>query len=276
VVVNNVVTPGYFEAVGMRLRAGRSLTERDRNGAPRVAVVNEAFMRRYAGGAPPLGRKFGQNAPVNEIVGVVEDARALDVKSESVPMAYFPLQQRTEGTPRSIEIRAEGDPRQIAAAVRKTIGEVESRLPIEGVTTASERVRSNLTQDRLLLSLFSAFGGLALALAGFGLFGLLSYAVARRREEFGIRMALGASPAAVLWTVIRESLLLACAGLAAGLPLVIVGTNLMRGVLFGVSPWDGVTIGVAAALLIAVAAVAGFLPAWRASRVDPLTALRSE
>jgi len=266
------MAPDYFDVVGMRLRAGRLLNERDQKG---VVVVNEAFLRRYAGGRTLLGRKFGEDVLDKQIVGVVENARVSDVKTEPEPMAYSPLAQAGVAA-RSIEVRAGGDPGSIAVAVRTAIAEAERRLPIESVTTLSERVDSNLIQDRLLLSLFSAFGMLSLGLAGFGLFGLLSYAVARRREEFGVRMAIGASPSAVLWSVVRESLLLAGIGVALGAPLVIAVAEAMRSLLFGVSPRDGITILAAAGLLLSIAVIAGLLPAWRASRVDPLTALRSE
>ena len=160
--------------------------------------------------------------------------------------------------------------------MRRAIVEVEPNVPVESVVTLSERVDNNLSQERLLLSLTSAFGGLAIGLAGFGLFGLLSYAVARRTADFGIRIALGASQSSVLWAVVRESLLLALAGVAIGVPLVMAGSSVMSSMLFGVSPRDSATIVTAVGILVAVAALAGLVPAWRASRVDPLVALRSE
>jgi predicted permease len=274
-VLNNVVSSGYFETVGMRLVSGRLLNERDPQGAQKVAVVNEAFVRRYFAGGEPLGKKFGYKTMDQEIVGVVEDARFLNVKEAPDPTAFFPFDQRPV-VPHHVEIRTSGDPGQIANAVRQAIFEVEPNLPVEGVMTLSERVQNNLSQERLLLSLTSAFAALALGLAGFGLFGLLSYAVARRTADLGIRLALGASRGSVLWAVLRESLLLAFAGIAVGLPLVIAGSRLMSGLLFGISPHDGATIVTAVGVLVFVAAVSGLLPAWRASRVDPLSALRFE
>jgi predicted permease len=274
-VVSNFVSPGYFTTVGMRLQSGRLLEEGDQRGAPGVAVVNQTFVRRYFTGKEPLGRRFGYKVMDQQIVGVVEDARLQNVKDEPEPMAFYPLQQRAV-TPRTIEIRTAGDPRQVVDAVRRIILETAPGLPVEGVATLSERVSSNLSRERLLLSLTSAFGALALGLAGFGLFGLLSYAVARSTPDFGIRLALGASQASVLSAVVRDALRLAVAGIVIGLPLAIAGSRLMSALLFGVSSHDGATILTAVVVLVIVAGVAGLLPAWRASRVDPLVALRSE
>lgn len=273
--VTNIVSPGYFATVGMRLKAGRLLDERDRKGTALATVVNEAFARRYFGNQSPLGKKFGYGVMNQEIVGVVEDARVMNVKNAPEPMAFFPLEQRPV-VPRSIEVRTMGDPRQLTAAVRRAVVEVEPNLPIEGVATLSERVSNSLSQERLLLSLTSAFGILALGLAGLGLFGLLSYAVARRTVDFGIRLALGAPRKSVLWAVLRESLLLGVGGIIIGLPLVAAASSVAGSILFGVSAHDVTTIAIAATVLVAVAALAGLLPAWRASRVDPLVALRFE
>jgi predicted permease len=273
-VVNNVVTPGYFETVGMRLRAGRVLDDRDRQSSPLVAVVNESFVRRYFGDAQPIGKRFGYTLN-RQIVGIVENARVLNVKEEPEPMAFFSLQQRPSPI-RSIEIRATGDPRRLASAVRQAIAETAPDLPIESVATLSERVSNNLSLERLLISLSAAFGALALGLAGLGLFGLLSYAVARRTADFGIRIALGAPQRVVLWGMLRESLLLSFAGVAIGLLLVLAASGPIRAVLYEVNPLDGATIFAATSVLVVVAALAGLLPAWRASRVDPLVALRQE
>lgn len=271
-VVNNVVTPGYFETAGLRLLAGRAFDDRDGQNSPLVAVVNESFVRRYFGRTQPIGKRFGYKLD-QQIVGIVENARVLNVKEEPEPMAFFPLQQRPSGV-HSIDIRSTGDPRHLAAAVRRAIAEVEPELPIVSIATLTERVSNNLSLERLFLSLSSVFGALALGLAGLGLFGLLSYAVARRTAEFGIRIALGAPQPVVLWGVLRESLLLSFVGVAIGLLLVFAGSGPIRAVLFDVNPFDGATILAAISLLVAVAALAGLLPAWRASRVDPLVALR--
>jgi predicted permease len=273
-VVNNVVTPGYFQTVGMRLLAGRVFDDRDRQNSPLVAVVNESFVRRYFGDAQPIGKRFGSKLN-RQIVGIVENARILNVKEEPEPVAFFPLQQRPSPV-RSIEIRSTGDPRHLASAVRQEIGEAAPDLPIENVATLAERVSNNLSLERLLISLSAVFGTLALGLAGLGLFGLLSYAVARRTADFGIRIALGAPQRVVLSGVLRESLLLSFAGVAIGLLLVLAGSGAIRAVLFEVNPLDRATILAAVSVLVADAVLAGLLPAWRASRVDPLAALRLE
>jgi predicted lysophospholipase L1 biosynthesis ABC-type transport system permease subunit len=241
-----------------------------------VAVVNQTFVRRFFGsGASPVGKRFGFRVMDQEIVGVVEDARVANVKDLPEPMAFFPFLQRGV-TPRDIVVRTIGDPARSIGEVRLAIAEVAPALPIEGIVTLSERVRNNLGQERLLLWLTTAFGSLALVLAGVGLFGLLSHVVTRRTAEFGLRMALGAPRGYVLWTVLRESFSLALKGIAIAVPFLVAGSELMKPMLFEVHPRDSWTVAVAFAVLIVVAAVAGLLPAWRASRVDPVVALRSE
>jgi ABC-type antimicrobial peptide transport system permease subunit len=173
-------------------------------------------------------------------------------------------------------VRTAGDPQWILAEVTKTIARVEPNLPVERVTTLDEQVSGNLNQERLVAQLASGFGALALGLACFGLYGVMSYAVARRTSELGIRIALGAPRSHVLWMVFRESLGLVLAGLALGLPLVLAVSRLISGMLFGISANDPATLAVAAIVLTVVAAVSGYVPAWRASHVDPLVALRYE
>jgi hypothetical protein len=258
----------------MRFKAGRTFDERDRWGAPSAAIVNETFARRYFSGESALGKRFGSPVPNQVIVGVVEDARVMNVKERPEPMSFFPVAQRPWGLPQSIEIRTAGDPASVATAVREVIADVAPNLPIESITTMPERVSNNLSQERLLLSLTSAFGALALGLASLGLFGLLSYAVTRRNAEFGIRVALGARASSVLWIVMRESLLLALAGLAIGIPLVLAGSRLIEALLFGVDPRDASALGIATVVLMTVTALSGLFPAWRASRADPVAALR--
>jgi putative ABC transport system permease protein len=275
-VINKVVGPDYFETLGIRLKAGRPLDERDRHAPGLPTVVNETFVRRFSRDSSPIGKKFGYQVMDREIVGVVEDMHALSVKDPPEPMAFFPFQQERLNTPRDIVIRTTGNPAQSAGAVRRAFAEVAPTLPIEGIVTLSERVNNNLSQERLLLWLTTAFGTLALLLASLGLFGLLSHAVTQRMAEFGLRMALGAPRGFVLWTVVRESLLLALVGIAIGVPLLLAGSELMKPMLFEVQPRDSWTMATAFTVLIVVAAVAGLFPAWRASRVDPVVALRSE
>ena len=273
----NAVTPGYFATVGMTLLAGRALTERDIENAPTVAVVNKTLAASYFGewrGA--IGRRFGLATRDIEIVGIVEDARALnDVKEAVLPSVFVPLSQRPV-IPRALEVRTLVDPAPAIAAVRRAVISAAPDLPIETVVTMEERVRRGLSRERLVMLLTSGFGALAIALAGLGLFGVLSYAVARRTPEFALRMALGASQSRVLWSVVRDALWLVLCGVAVGLPFALLGSNLVSKLVFGVSPHDVVSLVGATALLVGVGTACSLLPARRASRVDPIVALSQD
>jgi len=271
----NVVSPGYFSTVGLRLVAGRALNDGDLANTPTVAVVNKTLATKYFADGQAIGRRFGQTARNVEIVGIVDDARLLNVKEPAVPSVFFSLAQR-QVSARSLDVRTKGDPAPLAAAVRRAIVEAAPTLPIEGITTMEERVRVSLSQERLIMFLTSAFGALALGLAGFGLFGVLSYAVARRTSEFGIRMALGASRSHVVWTVVRDALWLVLYGFLMGVPFVLLGGDLVSSLFFGVSPHDWATLLAATVTLLGVGTLCSMLPALRASRVDPIVALRQE
>lgn len=273
--MGNRVTLNYFATVGMRLMAGRDFNAGDTDKSPKVAIINQAAARRYFAGRSPLGERFGGGTPDTLIVGVVADARTASVQEEPEPMAFYPMAQKPARAS-SLDVRAAGDPKTLAADVRTAIAQVAPDLPIVRVRTMTEQVDSNLVQERLLARLTTVFGGLALGLACFGLYGVMSYAVSRRTSELGVRMALGATPAGVLAMVFRESLGLVLAGLAVGLPLVILAGRQLSKILFRVNTSDPKTLAIAAVSLLAAAALAGYLPAWRASRVDPLVALRNE
>jgi predicted permease len=273
----NVVTPGYFSTVGMRLVAGRALTDRDLEGTPTVAVVNRTLAARYFGEWPrALGRRVGLGTPDIEIVGIVEDARMLgDVKKDVPPGLFVPLAQRAV-VPRVLEVRTLGDPAHAGDAVRRAVAGAAPELPVESAVTAEERLRRGLARDRLVILLTSGFGALALGLAGLGLFGVLSYAVARRVPELGLRLALGASPSNLRWSVVRDALRLVLTGVAVGLPFVLAGGTLVSSMVFGVSPRDAASVGAAAIVLLAVGVACSLLPAHRAARVDPVVALSEE
>jgi predicted permease len=271
----NSVTPRYFETLGMRLTAGRIFDTRDAEGGPTVAIVNRTLAAKYFKDGQAVGRRFGRERLNVEIIGVVEDARLLNVRDAPLPTAYFAMPQRRQPVS-ALEIRTIGDPRQIIARVRAAIAKSAPGVEIESILPLDERIRLNLSQDRLITLLATGFGVLALGLAGFGLFGLLSYAVARRSSEFGIRMALGASRSRVLWSVVRQALLLVTCGVLLGLPIVLWGGRLVSSVFFGIEPHDWATFLGATLTLLAVASACSVLPALRASRVDPLVALRDE
>jgi predicted permease len=278
IVQENHVGLNYFSTVGMRLTGGRDFTDQDSPKAPRVAIVNEAFARRYFPQSNPIGRRFGYTTQADtEIVGMVEDARVNSVREEPPVMAFYSLQQAQEIVfAGSLEVRVMGDPGARVAEIRKVATEVDRNLPIDRVTTLSEQVHGNLRQDRLIMWLASTFGLLAVGLASFGMYGAMSYAVTRRTAELGLRLALGAPQGRVFLTIFGESLGLAAVGLAVGLPFVLAASRAVSGILVGVKANDPLLVCAAALGLAAIAALAAYLPAWRASRVDPVIALRYE
>lgn len=273
----NVVSPGYFSTTGMPLLGGRALTEADRTGTTPVAVVNRALATRYFGDwRQAIGRRFGFTSLDTEIVGVVEDARSLaNLRAPAVPSVFEPLAQRPV-VPRALEVRTIAAPAATMAAVRRAIGEASPGLPIESMEPMALRVQRGLSQERLVVWLTSGFGALALGLAGFGLFGVLSYAVARRTPELGLRLALGASRSRLLWSVVRDAVRLVIYGVLLGLPLVLIGGRLASTLFFGVSAHDPVTLAVATLVLVLVGMACSAAPARRASRVDPMAALRQD
>ncbi len=271
----NVVGLKYFSTVGIQLLQGRDFDARDTGQSPRVAVVSEAMARRFFGSGTALGRRFGPDKADIEIVGIVRDARVNNLRDQPPVMAFFPLSQIVAHV-NNLDVRASGDPNAIAATLRRTVVGVDPRLPVDRVVPLAEQLDNNLNQERLVARLTSAFGALALILACVGLYGVMSYAVARRTPEFAIRMALGSSQGRVLAAVMRESTMLVAWGLAVGVPLVLGGGRFLRGMLYGLDPNDPLTLAASCALLAAIGTFSGFLPARRASQVDPMTALRDE
>jgi predicted permease len=276
------VGPGFFETLGIPLLLGRSISPRDTPTSPPVAVVSQSFIQEYLPGQNPIGRRVQHGAPFREpgveIVGVVGDSKYYDVRQRPKPMAYFSAWQ-TSGRSAyvsEIVVRMTHDAPGVANEVRRTVQSIDDKLPISGVTTLSRQVYNSVKQERLFARFCSFFGLLALLLASVGIYGTMAYSVSRRTREIGIRMALGAHDHAVMWMVLRESMVLLLLGLACGLPLSIAGTRWIRSYLFGIQPVDPLGIGVALILLITASTLAGYLPARRASKTDPLAALRSE
>jgi predicted permease len=265
----------YIATVGMHLVEGRDFTWRDDEHSPKVAIVNQTLARRYFPGRSAIGQRFGDDKPDVQIVGVVADARVNDVRQAPPIMAWYPMAQNVQYSD-FITVRAAGNPQAVAAQLRSAVAQAAPSLTATRVRTLDEQIRSDLLQERLIVQLASAFGALALLLAAVGLYGVMSYAVARRTAEFGIRMALGARRQEVLWMMIRESALIIVIGLGCGLPLMLAATRLVNSMLFGVSAADPLAISVATATLVVVALLAAALPALRASRVDPMVALRYE
>jgi predicted lysophospholipase L1 biosynthesis ABC-type transport system permease subunit len=243
--------------------------------------------RRYFPSGSPIGRQLEMQMPSIkekamptlgrpiEIVGIVKDAKYNNVRQEAKPMCYVSVEQ-FPGTLRSLEIRTTLPAAALAAPVRQALFDVSKDIMIRRTMTLASQVDGTLAPERLITGLCTFFGALALLLASIGLYGVMAYGVAQRTNEIGIRMALGASRSAVLAMVLRQSLLIVLAGLAMGLPLAWASTRALSGFLFGLSPTDPTTIAAATVTLLAVAGVAAYLPARRATRVDPLIALRYE
>ncbi|HWB99693.1 MAG TPA: FtsX-like permease family protein, partial [Bryobacteraceae bacterium] len=276
------VGPRFFETVGIPLLLGRPIDTRDTPSAPSVAVVSESFVKEFLPNQNPIGRRFSLGSPFRpsgiEIVGVAADSKYYTLRDKPKPMAFFAGGQGGSREPYLGEmlIRTSRDPGAAAAQVRQAIRSVDSRLTVLNVTTLEAQVSDALSQEALMSKFCGFFGLLALVLAAIGLYGTLAYAVARRTNEIGIRMALGARRADVLWMVLRQSVILVAFGLAIGLPLALVSTRWIRSYLFGVSPTDPLGIGAPILLLTAVSALAAYLPARRATKVDPMVALRYE
>jgi predicted permease len=271
----NFVDPGYFATVGMSLVQGRDFDARDTEKALKVAVINETMARHYFGLRSPIGRSYGYGSLQFQIVGVVRDARVRGPRAAIRPMAYRPIRQEMEYA-QSLEVRTRSDPRAVASDLRKVIAQVAPNLPVQDIATLAERLNRLLAQEWLIAQITTFFGLLALLLSCVGIYGMISYAVARRTAEMGIRMALGARRASVVWLVLREALILILIGLAVGIPLLFAASRLLTGLLFGVSPTDPATLTATALLMLSIAALAAYLPARRASRVDPIAALRQE
>jgi predicted permease len=265
----NSVTPGYFSTLATTLLAGRDFDARDVEAAPNVAIVNQLLAARAFPGQDPIGHKIGPWT----VVGVVKDGRYAGPRDEARPVLYYPLAQNNPAFAfASFELR--GTP--AVEDVRRAVASVDGNLPMFRVRTLRAQSEDALEQERLLAGVSSFFGVLALILACVGLYGLMAYAVTRRTAEIGIRMALGARRGHVAGMVLRETLVLAGAGIAIGIPLAWWSARYAGSLLYGVGPADPVAIGVTVAALLAVALLAAFVPARRATRVDPMTALRSE
>ena len=270
------VSPSFFATLGIPLVAGRTLTDRDDLQAPRVVAINRTASRMYFPGANPIGRRFGnslENRTRTEIVGVVGDTKYNSLRDAAPPTMYIPIGQRQWPT-MAVEVRTASDPASFVAGVREAVRRIDPNLPLMNMTTQTEEIEGRLAQERLFAQAYALFGLLAVSLASIGLFGLMSYSVARRTNEIGVRMALGARPGDVISMVMRESMVMVAAGIAVGLAGTVVTGRLIASLLFGLSPTDPPTVLLAVAVMLAVSAAAGYLPARRAARLDPMAALR--
>jgi predicted permease len=277
----NHVTADYFDTFGIHLIEGRAFTDRDRATSTRVAILNQSAARLYFGDASPIGRlvKFpGQRIQDPfEIVGVAQDTRYGSLRKQPERMAYLPLSQAVDRVSSVIVgIRAAIEPAGVVGGVRDAAAKTVPGSAVTDVITIDQQIDDSMLRERLVALLATVFGALALVLACMGVYGVLSYAVLRRTREIGIRLAIGAKRASVIWLVVRETALLIVIALAIGIPAVLLTARYVQTQLFEVTPADPLAISAAAALLVAVGALAAFLPARRASNVDPMVALRCE
>jgi putative ABC transport system permease protein len=277
VVSGATVTPDYFRTLGIPLRRGRAFTEQDDAGAPFVALVNEAFVRRFLADVDPIGRRVSSTAAGGwaTIVGVVGDVRQSGLENEAVPELYWASRQQASGR-MTLAVRSAGGARPLATAVRAIARELDPDQPLQALLTMEQRLGATLASRRLTLGILGTFAGLALVLASVGIYGVMSFTVAQRTREIGIRLALGAQRREVLGLVLRQGLAVTLGGLLAGAGASLALTQYLASLLFAVKPTDPVTLLGGSMVLAAVALVACALPAWRATRVDPMRALRHE
>jgi predicted permease len=277
------VAPGFFDTMRIPLLAGREFTERDREGTALVAIVNQAWAKVNFGSRNPIGQSvisFGLHGKPRqmEIVGLARDARYDDLRGEFPAIVYLPLEQ-DPGLPvdeMTFFLRTAGDALGYGSAVREIVHQTDPRIPVEALSTQTAQIEGEIVPETLFARLCTAFALLSLAIACVGLYGTTSYAVARRTSEIGIRMALGARREAVVWMVLQDVLALAIAGLAIGLPVAMGASKLVESIIFGVKPGDPRALASALTILLSAALLAGYLPSRKASKTDPMAALRHE
>jgi predicted permease len=275
------VGPDFFRTMGIRLILGRAIDRRDTGGSPRVAVINQAMARYFFGVKSPIGQRLSLDEKFNpanaaEIIGVVENAKYESLRADS-RMIYFALNQSESALGKTFfEVRTAGSPLAAVSTIRAAIHDLDSSLALADLKTQNQIIAEQLGNERMMAELLSLFSLLALALAAIGLYGLMAYTVTQRTNEIGIRMALGAQRNQVLVLMLRQSILLVAVGVMVGLLAGIGAARLIASQLFGLKPTDPLTFAVAALSMFAVASVAAFIPARRATQVDPMVALRHE
>lgn len=294
----NIVSPSFFPTMGIPILMGRPLRPSDTAASPRVAVVNQAFAKAYLGGVNPIGQQFWlgdggegngwplrkhmtgpSDEPALEIVGVSRDAKYRDLRTKIRPTLYQPYSQSPTGMA-NFELRYRGSEARLVTAVREVVRQVDPRLPIFDLRTQSEQSEESLAEEHMFANLSTSMGVGTLLLVALGLYGMISYRVGQRTTEIGVRMALGAQPSTVLAMILRESLVLVLAGMGFGIPVALASAHaastVLSDVLFGIQPADPISFALAIATMVAVAVLAGYFPARRATRIDPIAALRSE
>jgi len=277
------VAPGFFSTMRIPLLAGREFDETDRRGRPPVAIVNEAWAKANLGGGNPVGQSvisFGLHAKPQqiEIVGLARNARYDDLTGDFPAIVYMPVEENADlpVDEMTFFLRTTGNPSGYAGAVREIVHQADARIPVAALSTQTAQIEHEMAPETLFARLCTAFAMLSLAIACVGLYGTTSYAVARRTSEIGIRMALGARRETVVWMVLRDVLLLAIIGLAIGLPVALGASKVIQSLLFGVKPGDPWSLVSALTILLSAALAAAYLPSWKASKTDPMVAVRHE
>jgi len=287
----NMISPNYFATLWVPIVLGRDFTVNDnrevKNGpqpddwTPTAVMINEKFARLYFQGQNPIGRHigFGEDPGTHtdmEIIAVVKDIKYTNLRDEIPAQAYIPYLGSHFLGAMTVYLRTIDDPQQVMPSVRAKVRELDANMPIYDMRTTEASISNSLSTERMIASLSSVFGALATLLAALGLYGVMAYSVAQRKREIGIRMALGAEPVTVVWMVMREVLRLVAIGIAVGVPAAIALSRMVATQLYGLSAHDPATLALATAGLLLVACAAGYLPARRASRLDPMVALRYE
>jgi predicted permease len=273
------IEPGYFATLGIPILRGRGFTGSDTAVSEGVAVVNRLLAARLFRSEDVVGRRLRlglrADAPVYEIVGVVSNTRYTGVRTLMPPTVYLPALQQPAG-PATFEVRTVGDPDAFAATARAIVAQVDANLPVFAMRSQADQIAAHLNQEKLFARLALLLAIVALTLSAIGLYGLLSYAVTQRTPEIGVRMALGAARTSVQWLVLRQSLTLTAVGLVLGMAGAVAGTRVVNALLYETPARDPLSLGTAAVVMLVVSIAAGYMPARRASRVDPIVALRAD
>jgi putative ABC transport system permease protein len=278
-----VASSDYFSTIGIPIKRGRGFTNEDKEGSPRVVLLTESAARQYFPSEDPIGKTInlgwgkgpGRPKAGGEVVGIVGDVKEAGLDEPNQPQIYLPLRQWPVSA-MSVVIRTATPPASLAEMVRADVHAVDPNLPLSNVRTLDQIVARSISQPRFYMTLLTIFAGVALALAAIGIFGVLSYAVAQRTREIGIRMALGAQERSVVTLVVRQAMGMVLAGVVCGTIAALLLSQTLTKMLFRVTPTDPTTFGAVGLVLIAVALVASYMPARRATRVDPIVALRAE
>jgi predicted permease len=275
------VTPGFFATLGIPLERGRDAGESDNLDTPFAAVVSESFVRRYWPDQDPLGRHFNMTFHDRTVVGVVGDIRVRGLEGKSEPQVYIPYRQVQDGwlafyAPRGLVIRSASKPGTLMPAVRQIIRAADPEQPVSDVRTMADIVEDQTASRAAQVRVLGAFAAIAFLLAGVGIHGLLSFAVSRRKQEIGVRIALGAQPGEIVKMIVRQGAWLACAGVVPGIVLAYAAGRALEGLLAGVRPGDALTFAGAVGLCVLMTVLGSLVPALRAVRIDPIAAIRSE